>query len=322
MPKKADWHAEYIDVSGEQQYLLHYPANGEKPLLLFLHGGPGMAESVFAYAFQDGLADYFSTVYWDQRGAGKTLAKSSCRSSYPTVEELLGDMRIVVGYLKQTYKKQKVAILGHSWGSMLGTLFAQKYPEEVECYIGAGQIIDILENERHGYNKLKEMIHKANNRKDLERLARIGEYPEAAYSKEMIKKIQQIRILQGKYRLGMDFKPVIKALLRSPVFRLPDILSLVRGMSNNKPVWNYLFSHTLLHAVPAYEVPVFYILGDRDFQAPQPIASQYFDSVQAPAKKKYIIQDAGHFMMLDQPAAYREILAEISVLIRKLGEGN
>lgn len=79
-----------------------------------------------------------------------------------------------------------------------------------------------------------------------------------------------------------------------------------------------MFSNSLLNKDKMYEIPVFYILGDRDFQAPQPIASNYFDLIQAPSKKKYIIKDAGHFIMLDQPARYKETLGEISLLANKL----
>lgn len=311
MKKQKDYFSEYIKINGIEQYLLHYSTNAELPVLLFLHGGPGMSESTFAYAFQKELSGLFNIVHWDQRGAGKTLTKDRKISNYPSVDELIDDLLEIVYYLKKKYNKEKVVILGHSWGSVLGTLFVMKYPQEVLYYIGAGQVVDIVENEKIGYEKVRELIIKAGNKKDLDSLEKIGVYPEKNYEKPMIKKIQRIRMLQGKYKIGMNFIPIIKALLKSPIFRLSDISSLLKGMNNNKKLWNFLFSHSLYEESHDYEVPVFYILGDRDFQAPNTIASRYFDSINAPNKKMFIIKDAGHFMMLDQPKLFANALAEI-----------
>jgi len=312
--KQNNYFSEYIEINGIEQYLLHYSANPECPILLFLHGGPGMAESTFAYAFQDDLSSLFTVVHWDQRGAGKTLTKASKKNCYPSVDELLDDLLKVVQYLKNRYNKEKIAILGHSWGSMLGSLFVKKHPEEVLYYIGVGQIIDIVENEKVGFDKLKAMVIKANNKKDLAVIEKIGVYPEMNYERPMIKKIQKIRILQGKYKIGMNFIPIIKALIKSPIFKISDISSLLKGMNNNKKLWDFLFSHNLYEENREYEIPVFYVLGDRDFQAPNTIASSYFDTINAPNKKLFLIKNAGHFIMLDQPKLFSNALVEICAL--------
>ncbi|BAE81812.1 alpha/beta fold hydrolase [Desulfitobacterium hafniense] len=311
MKKQNNFTSEYIKINGTLQYLLHYCTDPALPVLLFLHGGPGMAESTFAYAFQEGMSQLFTVVHWDQRGAGKTLTKNKKNVGYPTVDELLVDTLEVVRYLKKKYGKDKIVILGHSWGSMLGTLFVQKYPQEVLYYIGTGQFVDVVENERAGYDKLRELITEAGNLKNLAQLEKIGDYPESNYEKPMIKKIQSIRILQGKYKIGMNFGPILKALLKSPVFRLSDLSSLVKGMSNNKELWNYMFSSNLYSESRVYQMPVFYILGADDFQAPHTIATRYFDTIEAPLKKLFIMNGAAHFMMLDQPKGFAQILSEI-----------
>lgn len=148
MKKKENYLSEYVKINGIDQFLLHY--NSTDPasaVLLFIHGGPGLAESTFSYAFQKGLCDLYTVVYWDQRGAGKTLTKN--KNLYPTIEESLDDLQQVVNYLKAKYSKEKVVILGHSFGSLLGALFALRHPEDVICYIGAGQFISIIENEKN-----------------------------------------------------------------------------------------------------------------------------------------------------------------------------
>lgn len=314
MGKQTGYVSEYIKINGIEQYLLHYRTDPVLPVLLFLHGGPGMAESIFAYTFQEGLSPLFTVVHWDQRGAGKTLTKNKKNISYPTVEELLEDLLEIVRHLKKKYGKEKLVILGHSWGSMLGTLFVQRHPQEVLYYIGAGQFIDVVENEKAGYDKLRELITAAGNQKDLAQLEKIGAYPECNYEKPMIKKIQAIRILQGKYKVGMNFGPILKAIFKSPIFQLSDLSSLFKGMSNNKELWNFMFSSSLYSQSHTYQVPVFYVLGADDFQAPHTIAQRYFETIEAPFKKLLTMKNAAHFMMLDQPQEFANVLSEISRL--------
>ena len=302
---------EFIKINGIEQYLLYYPSvSPELPVLLFVHGGPGMAESTFAYAFQGDLSNYFTVVHWDQRGAGKTLTKT--KKTDPTMDELLSDLLEVVRHLKTKYNKDKIAILGHSFGSVLGTLFVLKHPDEVLYFIGAGQVINVVENEKVGFEKLKEFIVSSGNKKDLKKLEKIGHYPDAAYSKSLIKKIQKIRLLQDKYNIGMDLKSIMKTMFKSPVFKLSDIISFSKGMGNNKPVWEFLLEHSLYDEDMSYEIPVYYIIGERDYQAPNTIARGYFDSINAPIKEFFMISDAAHFMMLDQPILFADTLKEIS----------
>ena len=127
----------------------------------------------------------------------------------------------------------------------------------------------------------------------------------------MIKKIQRIRMLQGKYKIGMNFIPILKNLFKSPIFKPSDLFCIFKGMSNNKPLWDFMFSHSLYDETRIYEVPVYYIIGAQDFQAPRTIAETYFDRITAPQKQLFIIKDAGHFMMLDQPKAFAKALAEL-----------
>lgn len=311
MKLKHNYVSEFVTINGLAQYLLHYPATKEEcPVLLFLHGGPGMAESVFSYYFQQDLSSLFHMVYWDQRGAGKTLAKDK-HKHYPSPDELLYDLKEVISYLKIKYKKEKVILLGHSWGSVLASLYAMNSPRDLLYYIGAGQVVDILENERVGYLALKERIINGGNHKDLNKLNKIANYPELSYNKDMIYKIKKIRILQGKYKIGMNFPLILKTLFKSPSFQLQDLKSLLDGMTNNTKIWDFLFSNNLYNYSLTYEIPIFYILGEKDFQAPHIIASKYFDSIHAPLKKLYLQKDASHFMMLDNPTQFTFTLQQI-----------
>jgi len=312
MKSKNPFYTEYINLNGIKHFLLHYPSNPTLPVILFLHGGPGMAESLFSYYFQASIGENYQVVHWDQRGAGKTLSKNK-PLHYPSLQESIQDLKAVIEYLKVKYTKQKIVLLGHSWGSLFGSIYLMTYPEDVEYYIGVAQVVDIIENENKGFDALKSKILASKNKKDLRIIESIGVYPEHNYELSMIKKLQKVRLLQSKYKIGMNFKPILRTMFRSPIFRLSDIFSLFKGMMFNKPLWEYLFQHSLFEFPIDYPVNVYYILGEMDFQAPYHLAQSYFDLINTAQKKCFIVPEAGHFLMLDQPERFSSILGEISM---------
>ena len=150
--KRSIYIEEYVPINGINQYLFHSGTNKLNPVMLFLHAGPGNAESLLAHVFQEKWEDIYTVVHWDQRGTGKTLTKNP--DEYPTIDSLLKDLLQIIQYLKKKYNKRKIILLGHSWGSVLGSTFIKHYPEEVAYYIGVSQIIGVFESLRVSYPKI------------------------------------------------------------------------------------------------------------------------------------------------------------------------
>lgn len=300
---------EYVSINGIDQYIFHSGTNYDNPIMLFLHGGPGSAESLFAYAFQEKWEDIFTVVHYDQRGAGKTLTRNP--DKYPTIELMLQDLFEIIQYLKKKYNKEKVILLGHSWGSILGSTFIKKYPEEVAYYIGVGQVINMIDNERVGYEKVKELIMQANDKKSLRKLQAIGEYPGEKFDENTLKKCMKVRKIQGDYNLGVKIWPLFVAAMKSPILKFSDFSAFMKGSKSNKKIIEYMGVFDLNSEAAEYEVPVYYILGDNDWQVPYVIAKEYFNKINAPRKKIYIIPNAGHFTMLDQGDLFFDALLDI-----------
>ena len=93
---------EYIPINGISQYLFHCGTDYKNPVLLILHGGPGSAESIFSYTFQEKWENIFTVVHWDQRGAGKTLTENPDEDTFPTTEILLNDLKEICDYWLNT----------------------------------------------------------------------------------------------------------------------------------------------------------------------------------------------------------------------------
>ena len=308
--KKAICVEEYVLINGIHQYLFHCGTTDENPVLLFLHGGPGSAASLFAHAFQDTWEDLFTVVHWDQRGTGKTLTKNP--QNYPTLDMLLQDVLEIVHSLKNSYHTQKIVLLGHSWGSILGSLFIKRHPEEVAYYIGVGQVINKRASERLNYAKVKEAMIQTNDQNALKKLEALGDYPGEQFDPQWQKKSLQLRKLQGKYHLtGKTNVSPLKTLLTSPLLTFSDLSALIKGNRANRELMAFSGNFDL-HAEPAeYNVPIYYIVGEHDWQTPSVLAQEYFTRINAPDKKLYTIPNAGHMSMVDQPTLFLQILSDI-----------
>ena len=300
---------EYAVIAGIKHYLLHYQSKPEDPVLLFIHGGPGQTESFFAFDVEEYAQRNYNIVYYDQRGAGKTWLRN--KKSKPDTETLKNDLLEIVLYLKKKYGKEKIGILGHSWGSVLGSMFALEHPEQTLCYIGCGQVVNIVKNEQMGYAILKDTIEKSGNKKDIRKLQKIGKYPTDYFDMKTYRKMGQIRSLQGKYGLAQDFgKTAIDLWRRSPIMGMQDLLPFMMGMLVNMQLMRELMSFDLREKGNCYLVPVYYVLREKDSQTPIEISMKYFEEVQAPDKKLYLIPNAGHAPMLDNVEEYRRAVRE------------
>ncbi|AOR25126.1 alpha/beta fold hydrolase [Clostridium taeniosporum] len=302
---------EYVQINGINQYLFHAGTKYDNPVMLFLHGGPGFAESIFSYIFQEKWEEIFTVVHWDQRGAGKTLTKNP--NECPTINLMLKDLFEIIQYLKKKYNKQKIIIFGHSWGTILGSMFIKKHPEEVAYYIGVGQVISMFENERVGYEKVKELSLRANDKKSLKELEILGDYPGNNHGIGFKKKSEKLRAVQGKYNLAANGNlSAIISLIKSPIFKLSDITALIKMDKVNKELIEFWSKFDIRSESIEYKVPIYYVLGKNDWQTPYVIAQEYFKKINAPYKKLYLIPDAGHMTMIDQPNLFFDVLIDIN----------
>lgn len=309
---------EFVTIGGISQYLHHRGEDMDNPVMLFLHGGPGEPILPFAQEFQIPWEKHVTIVHWDQRNSGKTYFNNDPKQVAPTVtvDRIVQDTYEIVNYLKEKYHKEKIIILGHSWGSVLGSLFSKQYPELVQAYIGVGQVVNMMDNERVGYEKVLEAAKMAGNDNDYRDLLRLKPYPRPAFDDGMIRNLMKVRKFQRKYKLsaGPTTELILNAL-GSPFYTLKDMrYFFISGAfgEGQRPIWEYLWeSFDLSSMGAAFDIPVFYIHGERDWQTPYPLAQQFFSTIKAPLKLFYSIPEAGHVPMLEQKGKFNEALFDI-----------
>jgi pimeloyl-ACP methyl ester carboxylesterase len=98
------------------------------PVLLFVHGGPGMPEYFLTQSYPTGLENDFTVAWWDQRGAGLSY-HPRIPAKTMTVEQFIADTIGVTNHLRHRFGRHKIYLMAHSWGTFLGIQAAQRAPD-------------------------------------------------------------------------------------------------------------------------------------------------------------------------------------------------
>jgi pimeloyl-ACP methyl ester carboxylesterase len=295
-----------IPIGGIQQWISVRGRSRNNPILLFIHGGPASTEMPASWVFQGPWEDYFVVVQWDQRGAGKTYAANDPAVVKPTLQEerMIADTEEVVKYLRSTYGRQKIFVLGHSWGSILGLELARRHPEWLYAYVGMGQIINMRENERLGYEFTLRAAAAAKNEKALAELRSIAPYPEADGS------ILQNKIdLQRKWsvffgglthgRTAFDYYP--NATLLSPDYSRDEVAAIDKGSELSFPVLLPQMAEVDFDAVTEFRCPIVIFNGRYDDTTSAALAARWFGKIRAPAKRLVWFENSAHMMHVEEP---------------------
>ena len=151
----------YVNINGQEQYVFIRGMDVNNPIILNLHGGPANPDAFFTYEFAKEIIDEFTYVSWDQRGCGRTYYKNKRidpQNESANFEQAIKDVDELVKYLCIRLKKDKVIIMGHSYGSLLGEHYVLKYPERVERYIGIGQSVSIKDTQKMNYSEVFNLL--------------------------------------------------------------------------------------------------------------------------------------------------------------------
>lgn len=282
--------------------------NVANPPLILLHGGPGLSETVFFRHFNAPLEKSFTVVYWDQRGAGKSLDRGIPRSSM-TVEQFISDLGELVEAVCKRLDKTKVAIFGHSWGSALGVLYAARFPEKVAAYVGSGQIGDWAAGESASYAFALAEAQRLDKHRAVTKLRAIGPPPHTAKSlwtqRMWLSRLEGRMAPRAMWKLGR----AVLAGQESSIFDLPKT---TRGFRFSLgATWTEVSRLNLIELVPALQMPVFFFLGRKDHWVPAEISVAYNDALTAPSKKLVWFEQSGHEPFVDEPAKFNAAMAEL-----------
>ena len=309
----------YLWLGGLDQWVMIRGEDVANPPLILLHGGPGLSETRFFRLFNAPLEKDFTVVYWDQRGAGKSFYPDIPRSSM-TVEQFISDLDELVEDVRDRLGQSKVVILGHSWGSALGVLYASRFPEKVAAYVGCGQYGDAAAGEAASYAYGLAEAQRQGNRRLLRKLRAIGPPPHDA--KQLMTERTCVARLEGGMRPS-QWPGIARVALGVRESSVVDLPRIIRGFRFSlDAMWAETSRLNLLELAPTLEVPVFFFLGRNDHWVPPQVGAEYFEALAAPSKELVWFEHSGHEAFADEPAKFNAAMSELVRPIVTSGDGD
>ncbi|SCX40027.1 alpha/beta fold hydrolase [Nitrosospira sp. Nsp1] len=279
------------------------------PALILLHGGPGASESALFRHYNSALEQHFLVVYWEQRGTGRSFHLDIPPPSM-TIAQFVRDLDEVVEMVRQRFEKDKVVLLGHSWGTVLGTIYASLHPEKISAYFGIAQIADVPQGRRLSYAFAVAEARKRKNSKAISELRIVGPPPYASVD-DMLTTGKWVERFGGVFHADLSTEKLIWSALGTDEANLIDLVRFGQGnrfsliqledkISQLNPSERYL----------SFDMPVFFLLGRYDRHVPAILAEQYFARIKAPFKCLVWFEYSAHNPPFEEPAKFNQVLIE------------
>jgi len=305
-----------VAIGGVGQTLLIRGDDVGNPVLLYLHSGPGTTEMIPFRLAHRGLERYFTVVVWEQRGTGKSYSPG-LDPGCMTIERLVADTIEVTRYLRKEFGKERIALVGHSWGTLIGMLVVAQKPDFYFAYAGSGQEVCPRRAERIGYEyALSRAAGNARAGRELRGIDSPEPYPAIDAAGDWYRKLMVQRrwlVAFGGETFGGKDNSLFFNLrtLFAPEYSLSDYIAFGRGSGFSlRALWPRIMEADLEAQVPATQVPVFFIQGRHDYNTPLSLVEEYFTLLRAPSKELIIFERSGHHPMYEEPGRYEEILVE------------
>ena len=301
----------YVDVNGSRQWIHIYGQDRNNPVLLYLHGGPGSATSLFDYAFTRKWSDVYTVVTWDQRGCGKSYDRSHPETI--TADVMMKDGKVMTEYLRDFLQVDKITLLGHSWGSYLGANLALAYPQYYDAFIGTGQFIDPDENERRLYEAA--LVWSENDPEGREMVGQWARSREQGEDDFLLRNRIMDRYGYGMMKDGRDYS-LFMTVLCNPSYSIREILDSIRYEDDMfTPYGAFVrsdgFEEMSLLGRYDYAMPYYNIDGDMDYQTNFELACEYFSKVNAPEKELLVMKYATHGLLESRSGEFSTLLHRI-----------
>lgn len=285
-----------IDVNNDRQFLLIRGEDRSNPVLLFLHGGPGMPAMYLAHDFQRDLEKEFVVVQWDQRASGKSY-RDDIDPSTLKISQMLSDIEVVIKYLQSELGVEKVWLVGHSHGSYLGVLFARWHPDMVEALVTIGQVTDSERARKLQDSFLRSQFASLNLPADTEITP--------ANREDLLFKTH------SELYKADSFMPLIISGLFAPEYNLLDVFKVPKGSVFSSEHMQYdIGGGDIMRDETIFQVPVIMMMGKHDMTTPTTLAEEYYQKITAPYKKWMLFDQSAHFPFFEEPEKFtREMTA-------------
>lgn len=294
---------ETVNINGADQWISVRSRDPRNPVLLVVHGGPGWVAMPTSWYFAQGWDEYFTVVQWDQRGAGKSYDPDQPPEAL-TVDQMKQDLDGVIEWTRMQTNQNKIFLLSHSWGSVLGLDVARRHPDWLHAYIGVGQVIDMRESERRGWATAMAKARDAGNETAVAELQSIAPYAEGQApipTSDLLLQRKWVNAYGGAAYNRPDSSFEGAAIALSPDYTDQDVKRVWEAQAISTQWLMPAIVETDMSMLAELEAPIFLLLGRHDTNVSASVAAEWFARLNAPHKQLVWFEHSAHEVMVEEP---------------------
>lgn len=307
---------EIVEINGVSNGFFINGKDKSNPVLLLVSSGPGTDDYFLTERFPDmHIDDIFTVVYWDYRGMG-IVYDSKIDPEEITEDVLLEDTRAVSEYLMERFDKDKIYIMGFSGGSRIAINAVKKYPNLFYAYIGMAQVVtDLSERDQLMYDYMKSVFEIRKDKNSLKELESAIYYDEdGIHCKAWGKYVMLLHKAGGGTTYNeTEFVGVDLPIILAHCYTIPEKIGYLKGlkMYKNTAFENEQKGFDYRESLNEFEIPVYFISGEYDYNCPHPLVEEYCYKITAPDKAFYKIENAAHSPLWENAEDSFNVFVEI-----------
>ena len=305
------------NINGVNQGMILRGCDARNPILLYVHGGPGVPEYALSEKYPSRLEEHFTLCWWEQRGVGLSYAFTASAAPI-TEEQLILDTLEVTRYLQKRFGQERIYLLGHSWGSYIALQAAARFPQYYQGYIGMSQVSNTRESERLGYQYILNRIRASGNTRMAKKLLAypVMESEAALYSYFT----SQLRVaylhslkLGTMYSMRSRFWGMFVPILQCRAYTLGEKFRIWRSsivIQKSSILIREFYEADLPSRIRAIPLPLYFISGIYDQTVSAVLAEDMLKKIDAPVKGFYIFTRSANSPLFEEPERFVAIMAD------------
>ena len=294
----------YVPIGGRQQWIELRGQDRTNPVLLWVHGGPGLPVLPASYASFLPWERSFTIAHWHQRGAGLS-STARHEGERLTIDRMVDDGIEVAEYARSRLGAERIVVVGHSWGSLLAARMVQRQPNHFAAYVGTGQFTSLERDGRDLFAAALERATRAGNTSAIRALETVASLPPTD-----VRRMDVVRTWGKTEDVSDNPLLLYVAPLLSPGYAIRHTVSFARGFAESRAdLFDEALRVDIERDVPELTTPAFLFQGRDDWQVSTPSALHYFEMLKAP-RKETVLFDGGHLVPMLQSDAFLKALVD------------
>jgi len=304
---------EYIEINNTKLCVSIRTNKLKSPILLYLHGGPGDAALPLVAKYNKDLENIFTVVTLEQRGAGKSYYPFT-ENENVEIDTFVEDVYVLSTELLKRYNQEKLYLIGHSWGSVLGIKFIKRYPNIVHAYVGCGQVVNMKKSSQIAYDFVLQKNTESKNNKIIAKLKTIDcSYKQESWLNDLLFVTGQVVKYKASLYGKTNYNRFIIDFLFSSDYNLKDLINRQKGsLQSIKYIWQELMNVNFEN-ITEFEVPVIFVQGRGDYHVSSVLVNDYFQNIES-EKHFYWFEKSCHFPQWSEPKRFYEVMESILTL--------